>query len=235
MKVIYSLLLRVSLCKIYEHIINQNYINSRIIKVLDKIFVTFVDTWNRFQEEERARLLEEQRTFKFREKKKREDIVEIGDDPDFKTQDVVEEEKFQKSFPTFQDEFAEILEEIGNSIMNKDENSEKESKDDEEQAKSDDKKIEAMTQPAPEEEYLVETAHLRDNELYQLCKVHNHLFSTIKAHMGTSNLKFSEEEKRETLFLMYTSCAEILKGMKIVKCHRHTVLILSTSLELPAL
>ena len=212
MKVIYSLLLRVSLCKIYEHIINQNYINSRIIKVLDKIFVTFVDTWNKIQEEEKARLLEEQRTFKFREKKKREDIVEIGDDPNFKTQDVVEEEKFQKSFPTFQDEFAEILEEIGNSIMNKDETEEQDSNDEMDQSKADKNNIEAMNQPAPEEEYLVETANLRDNELYQLCKVHHHLFSTIKAHMGTTALKFNEEEKRETLFLMYTSCAEILKG-----------------------
>jgi hypothetical protein len=26
---------------------------------------------------------------------------------------------------------------------------------------------------------------LRDNELHQLCKVHNHLFASIKAHMGT--------------------------------------------------
>lgn len=183
--------------------------------MLDKIFVTFVDTWDKFKEEEAKRLLEEQQTFKYREKKQREDIIEIGDDPNFKTQDVVEEEKFQKSFPTFQDEFAEILEEIGNSIMNAaDENSEKESKDDEDQPGTDKKKIDVLTQPTPEEEYLVETANLRDNEVNQLCKVHHHLFATIKAHMGTTTLKFNEEEKRETLFLMYTSCAEILKGNK---------------------
>lgn len=213
MKVIYSLLLRVSLCKIYEHIVNQNYISSRILKVMDKIFVTFVDTWDKFKEEEAKRLLEEQQTYKYREKKKREDIIEIGDDPNFKTQDIVEEEKFQKSFPTFQDEFKEILEEIGNSIMNADEQSEKESKDDDDEPKTDDKKkVDALAQSTPEEEYLVETANLRDNEVNQLCRVHHHLFATIKAHMGTATVKFNEEEKRETLFLMYTSCAEILKG-----------------------
>ncbi|KAF2076411.1 hypothetical protein CYY_002268 [Polysphondylium violaceum] len=182
-----ALLLRSSLCQVYNQLTISNHLCVDTLTLIDTIFRVFVEEW-RFQEEEkRKKEALENQSFKYKVQSHKMETKEEKD-----------EKVFLSSFPSFYKDFQDLETTI---VVEQDEAEEAKEADSAE-----------STEPGVYDDMFFKNS-INDQEIIQLCQIHRDIFTHLdgipRPNESSNNWKLCEKDRVE-LFQLFYSCSYLL-------------------------